>query len=210
MGALKIDQSIEQGIIDQLNGYKRLCGRIKVLEKQSVGMGYQINAFDGDKLQQLHAKLDGMPSYMYLNKKEQHLETIAHAYLEHYPAGTKSQLNEIRDQRGVDVDDRKDLKDLARRVEKVREARLGTLEGIDAIIEKEAQLRDLMDQRDAISTILETMGEENPQYSKLLASRYIDGKDVWTVASSLGISRRTFDRWRAKSLEEYAILAGMS
>ncbi|QMV43729.1 ECF-type sigma factor [Cohnella cholangitidis] len=210
MGALKIKVEIEKEIIEQLKGYKRLCGRIKVLERQPVGMGYEVNAFDEDKLQTLHARLKGLPSYMYLNKREQHLETIAHAYLEQYPVGTKSQLQEIKSQHGADADDRKDLKELARRIQKVRDARLGTLRGIDAIHEKEAQLRDLMDERDMISNTLEALGDVNNNYSRLLLHRYIEGKSVDEVASILGIVRKTFDRWRVKAIEEYAILAGMS
>ncbi|MEB9892982.1 RNA polymerase subunit sigma-24, partial [Bacillus cereus] len=81
---------VEQQVIEQLTGYRDIVGRLRVLETYSVGNGITVSRLnEDDHLQELHRKLRGLPSYMYLTAREQRLESIAHAYLTDYPAGTR-------------------------------------------------------------------------------------------------------------------------
>lgn len=201
MGVLKIDS--EKKVLEQLKGYKRLCGRIKVLERHPVGMGFSVSSTGEDKLRELHERLKGKPSYVYLNKREQHLEATAHAYLTKYPLGTKAQLYEVKEKRGADSQDENDLKDLSRRIKKVIEARNGNIEGYEGILQRLSELQDLYDERERVSSALESLADYKPEYALLLINRYVEGRSVTEVADMLSVSAKTFDRWRAKAVEEY-------
>ncbi|CAH8718460.1 hypothetical protein WDD9_005231 [Paenibacillus melissococcoides] len=87
---------VEQQVIEQLTGYRDIVGRLRVLETYSVGNGITVSRLnEDDHLQELHRKLRGLPSYMYLTAREQRLESIAHAYLTDYPAGTRKQRQAV-------------------------------------------------------------------------------------------------------------------
>lgn len=82
-----IKQRIKHRVIDQLSEYRQSLARIKVLSSYSVGAGITISRLnEDDHLQELHRKLRGRPSYMYLSKREQKLETAAHTHLTEYPS----------------------------------------------------------------------------------------------------------------------------
>ncbi len=52
---LNLEQNYEQMAINQLRGYKRLAGRIKMLEKYPVSGGMRLGTFvQDDQLQELH------------------------------------------------------------------------------------------------------------------------------------------------------------
>lgn len=200
---------VEKMIIEQLKGYKRLVSRMKLLEKHPVGNGMYVRVDDGeDKLQTLHRKLKEMPSYMYLTKKEQELETVAHSYLLTYSTGTRSQQQQVREAQGADESDRKLLKELERKIGKVIEARKGTTEGYRGVIDRLSEFQELQQQKEEIDRVLESLMEYQPQYERLLKLRYIEGRTVDEVATEFCISRKTFDRWRAKAIAEYIRLIG--
>lgn len=203
----------EQQVIDQLKSYKRIVARMKVLENYSIGCGIQLSTLaEDDRLQELHRKLRGMPSYIYLNKHEQKLETVAHAYLTRYPTGTRSQLNEIRQVNAVDDEDEKLLKELQRKIQKVIEARTGTVavDGFEAVLERMSELQDLQAEKAQIDGVLEALEEYKPQHAKLLRLRHVDDLQAGEVAKELGVVRKTFERWHPKAIEEYARLSAMS
>lgn len=204
-------ESTEQAVINQLTGYKRLCGRIKLLHLQPIGMGMNID-HDGseDLLQALHKSLKGKPSHMYLTPKQQKLEITAYAYLERYPFGTKSQLKEVKRHSGSDAEDKANLSELARQIQKVIDTRGSSGNGNADVYKRLDELQSTLDEKRLIDNTLETIGEYAPDLERLLKSRYIEGKSVEEVASDLGIVRKTFDRWKQKALEEYAIIIGMS
>ncbi len=204
-------ESTEQAVIDQLTGYKRLCGRIKMLHIQPIGMGMSIE-HDGseDLLTALHKELKGKPSHMYLTKKQQNLELTAYAYLEKYPIGTKAQLNEVKRHTGSDAEDKANLKELARQIQKVIDTRSGEGKGHAIVLRRLVDLQEAIDEKYLIDCALNALSDYKPQYSELLTFRYIDGLTVDEVSKRLGIVRKTFDRWREKSIEEYAEINSMS
>lgn len=206
-----LQTNIEKDVIEQLQGYKRLCGRIKMLHIQPIGMGMSIE-HDGseDVLQALHKKLKGLPSYTYLTDKQQKLELTAYAYLERYPLGTKSQLNEVKKHGGVDAEDKANLKELARQIQKVIDARAGENRGYEAVFRRLDELQAAVDEKELIDSALSFLAEYKPEYAELLRSRYIDGLTVEEAAKKLGIVRKTFDRWREKAIEEYVQINSMS
>ncbi|MEK8132483.1 RNA polymerase subunit sigma-24 [Paenibacillus filicis] len=199
-------------VVVKLKDYKRLVGRMKFLEKHPVGNGYSLSSIQhDDKLQELHRQLRAMPSSMYLNEREQKLETVAHAYLERYPLGTKSQLREVQGLQGGSAADERLLRELEGKIRKVLEARIGYSAdqgGIQGVIERVSELQDLQREVELIDRSLDTLGEYKPEYSQLLRLRYVEGRSVDEVAGEFCIARKTFDRWRAKAVEEYARLAG--
>lgn len=204
-------KAIEQQVIEQLTGYRDIVGRLRVLENYSVGNGITVSRLnEDDHLQELHAKLRRMPSYMYLSAKEQKLEATAHAYLERYPTGTKAQLRAVQDCEPMDNEDRKLLQELRRKIAKVIEARTGTPEGFEAILAQLAEYQDLLAEKQRIVAVLDVLGEQNSHLAKLLHLRYIEGMTVEEVAAELGIVRRTFNRWKSRALESYSKLSGMS
>ncbi|EFM10154.1 RNA polymerase, sigma-24 subunit, ECF subfamily [Paenibacillus curdlanolyticus YK9] len=197
----------ETAVIEQLSNYKRIVARIKVLENYSIGAGITVSRLNqDDQLMELHRKLRGMPTYMYLSKREQELETTAHAYLDKYPSGIRSQLRAIPAQ-GCDADDDKALRELRAKIEKVIEARTGSKDGYEAVIERLSELQDLQAQRDQIDAALEALESYKPDYAKLLRLRYVEGVPVQEAAAEMKIAERTFRSWRTKALEEFERLA---
>lgn len=200
--------SMEQQVIEQLTRYRDIVGRLKVLETYSVGGGYTVSRLNADDhLQELHAKLRDMPSYMYLSQKEQQLEATAHAYLASYPVGTRSQLYAVKDCEAADDEDRKMLIQLQKKIRKVIEARTGKVDGYEAILEQLAEYQDLQAEKQRIDAVLDAMGDE---LAKLLRLRYIDGMSVEETAAELGIVRRTLNRWKSRAFKAYSKLSGMS
>ncbi|CAG7616939.1 hypothetical protein PAESOLCIP111_01961 [Paenibacillus solanacearum] len=189
--------------IQQLKSYKQITLRMKVLEKYPIGNGMYLSQFqEDDNLQTLHRQLKHLPSYMYLSKHEQKLETVAHTYLTHYPTGTKAQLNAIPTV-GHDAEDEKLLRELRSKIQKVIEARAGRLNDFDAMIERVSELQELEQQKQYIEHTLEVLAEYKPQYAQLLKLQFIEGKSIDEVADALNIVRRTYDRWKPKAFEEY-------
>lgn len=208
MVTLTVNTEIENEIINQLKGFKSLCGRIRVLESEPVGMGFTVSRTSEDKLQELHGVLRGLRPHMYLSQREQDLNTAAHAHLSRYPAGIASQHREVAQQQGVDAEDSHDLRDLTRRVQKVREARSMTRDGYSGVDDKLTELQDKMFERNRIANILEALSEIRPEYTALLRNRFIEGKSVKEVTLMLCISTSTYDRWRDRAFKEYAKLMG--
>ncbi len=201
----------EQLVIDQLREYKLISGRIKILEKTPIGFGMYLDSNNtDDKLQDLHRKLKGMPSHMYLNKSEQELESIAFAYLESYPLGTKAQMNEVKSIQVWDSDDRKQLKKLQSKIAKVIDARSGQTHGIKGVEQRISELQDLQRKIDQMDLALDTVERIKPLHGKLLRLRYIEKTPVDDIAYELHISRKTYDRWRPVAVEEYAMLSGIA
>jgi len=197
-------------IIEQLKNYKRICARIQVLSTYSVGMGITISRLnEDDQLQELHRKLRGLPSYMYLNKHEQELEMTAHAYLTRYPAGTRAQLAAIP-KTGANEEDEKKLKEIRKKIRKVIEARGWNWpdDVFDKVIERVTELQDLLEQKKRIDTAMTALESYKPEYAKLLRRVYIDDMPVEDVAEEMGIGERTFWRWKTKAEKEFTKLAG--
>lgn len=202
--------NLEQMVIDQLKGYKGMMARIKILEKHPIGNGMFLESNnEDDKLQDLHKKLKGLPSYMYLNDHEQSIEEVANAYMTEFPLGTRSQLNEVRGKRTVDPEDEKKLKQLKRKIEKVIDTRRGDVEGFKGVVQRLSEMQDLENTIQIIDDILGVMGEYKPHYTQLLKERFIEEKSVVEVTAILNVSKATFDRWKQKSVEEYIKLSGM-
>ncbi|EPY06644.1 hypothetical protein PAALTS15_13607 [Paenibacillus alvei TS-15] len=201
----------EQRVIEQLTGYRDIIGRLRVLETYSAGNGITVSRLNqDDHLQELHAKLRRMPSYMYLSQKEQRLEATAHAYLERYPTGTKAQLRAVQDCEPVDEEDEAMLEELQKRIVKVIEARTGTPVGFEAILAQLAEYQDLLAEKQRIDAVMEALERDTFHLAKLLRLRYIEALPVGDVADQLGVVRRTFDRWRVSAIAKYGKLCGMS
>lgn len=199
----------EQEIIERLRDYKRVVSRIKMLERYSIGNGMYLEALkDDDKLQALHRQLRGLPSYVYLNKHEQELESVAHAYLMRYPVGTRAQLNEVRHLSGADPDDEMRLRELQRKIQKVIEARTGAVDGYEAVIERISELQDLEEQKKQIDNALEALEDYKPKYAKLLRLRYLEGLNAEETGKEWGVTRKTIDRWTKAAFSELAYLTG--
>lgn len=208
MGGVFLTKQIEQRVIEQLTGYRDIVGRLRVLETYSVGNGITVSRLnEDDHLQELHRRLRSMPSYMYLTPREQRLEATAHAYLTRYPAGTRAQLQAVRDCEPADEGDRQLLEELRRKIAKVIEARTGTPEGYEAILEQLAEYQDLKAEKQKIDAVLDAMDEE---LAKLLRLRYIEKKTVYEVAEELNVSLRTHTRRREEAIRQYCRFMGMS
>lgn len=201
----------EQQVIEQLQEYRRIVARIKVLERQPVGMGYTVSMINqDDKLQELHERLKGLPSYMYLTAREQELETTAHIHLHRYPAGIRSQHREISGLRDEDPEETERLKDLTKRIKTVLEARTGTADGYEEIMERMTELQELQVEKEYIDNALDVLEELRPGYGRLIRLRYIEGLTVEKAALELKIVRKTFTRWSQKAVEEYSGLMRLS
>ncbi|MEI7027144.1 RNA polymerase subunit sigma-24 [Paenibacillus sp. y28] len=204
MGAQK---SQEHSVIEHLKEYKRILGRIRILERQPIGNGMYLSAVYGDdKLQALHRQLRDMPSYMYLSKREQQLETTAHAYLERYPLGTRSQLHEVTGLKGLDDEDEKTLRELQQKIQRVLEARTGTAEGFEAVIERMSELQDLKVQAAYYEQVFEVLGEYNQQYAQALRLQYVDGLSSQEIIRTMGLSQTVYYSLRKRALQEFAEL----
>lgn len=198
----------ELEVIEQLSNYKRLVARKKVLETYSVGAGITISRLNqDDQLQELHGKLRGMPSYMYLSKREQKLESVAHNYLKQYPAGVKSQQRAIPNI-GDDIADTKLLRELKQKIEKVVAARGYEIrDDIDAVLDRVAELQDLQDKIQKIDNVLEALENYKPEYANLLRYHYLEDKSWSEVAFEMNISKDVFYRRRKKAIKEYENIA---
>ncbi|AQT84300.1 RNA polymerase sigma factor, sigma-70 family [Paenibacillus larvae subsp. larvae] len=206
-----VSKQVEQQVIEQLTGYRDIVGRLRVLETYSVGNGITVSRLnEDDHLQELHQKLRGLPSYMYLTQYEQKLETAANAYLASHPAGTKAQLRAVQNCNPLDEEDAKNLRDLQNKIRKVIKARTGVVDGYEAILEQLAEYQDLKAEKEKIDRVLEVMGQQESHLADLLRLRYIEGLPVVEVAAELGVVRRTLGRWRVQAIETYSKLIGMS
>ncbi|WP_127491358.1 RNA polymerase subunit sigma-24 [Paenibacillus glycanilyticus] len=199
----------EKDVIDQLSRYREMQARIQVLSTYSVGAGITVSRLNkDDQLQELHRKLRGLPTYMYLSGYEQKLEATAHAYLERYPAGIKSQLHVIRKD-SVDPEDRKLLEDLQQKIQKVVEARgYDVRDDLDLVLERVAELQDLLDEVTRIDNVLTALKNFRSEYEMLLRRKYIDGEPWNVVAIEMGLSKATFFRRQDKAVRKYIALAG--
>lgn len=198
----------EHNLIDQLSQYRQKLARIKVLSSHNVGAGITVSRLnEDDQLQELHRRLRGLPSYIYLSPQEQRLEQTAHAYLKHYPAGIRSQKAAIPT-RGADGEDDKLLRELRGKIQKIIEARgYDIRDDIDEILERLAELQDLQEEVKRIDTVMDALEQYKPGYAKLLRLHLIDGVSWDQAIKELNISKDVFYRWRKRALTEYEKLA---
>lgn len=195
-------------VIEQLSQYQQKKARIKALSTYSVGAGITVSRLsEDDQLQELHRKLRGLPSYMYLSGYEQKLENTAHAYLTRYPAGVKSQQRAIP-VNVMDPEDTELLRDLRNKIQKVIEARgYDIRDGIEEIMERLTELQDLQAEVNRIDTLMDALEQYKPDYAKLLRLHLIDGVSWDKAIRELNISKDVFYRWRKRALTEYEKLA---
>lgn len=203
-----MNRAPEQNIIDQLSQYRQKIARIKVLSSHNIGAGITVSRLnEDDQLQELHRRLRGLPSYMYLTTREQKLEQTAHAYLKRYPAGIRAQKAAIPN-KGVDGQDDKLLRELRGKIQKIIEARgYDARDDVEEILERLAELQDLQEEVKRIDTVLEAMEQYKPEYVKLLRLHLIDGASWEKAIKELSISKDVFYRWRKRALSEYEKLA---
>lgn len=199
----------EQEVIDQLSRYRELQARIHVLSTYSVGAGITVSRLSqDDQLQDLHRRLRKLPTYMYLSGYEQKLEATAHAYLTRYPAGVRSQLQEIP-RSGADAEDEKLLCELRRKIQKVIEARgYDVRDDIDAVLDRVAQLQDFQDEVGKVDAVMTAISRYKPECEVLLRRKYINGEPWDIVAADLQMSKATFFRYRDRAIREYIKIAG--
>lgn len=198
----------EQEVIEQLTQYRKKQARIHVLSTYPVGAGITVSRLnEDDQLQDLHARLRGMPSYMYLSKHEQELEQAANAYLTRYPAGVKAQQRAIRQINPVGEEDSQLVTDLYVKISKVVEARLGPRSDIDKILDRLAELQDLQAEISRIDTVLKALEQYKPDYAQLLRMIHVDGLEIEEIAYKMQLTERTIDRRRKKAESEYVSLA---
>ncbi|BFH59438.1 RNA polymerase subunit sigma-24 [Paenibacillus azoreducens] len=199
----------EQRVIEQLKQYRQIQARIKVLSSYDVGAGITVSRLnEDDQLQELHARLRRLPSYMYLSAYEQRLEQTAHAYLEQYPAGVRAQKRAIPP-RGVDGEDSQLLREIRRKIQRVIEARgyEDSPDKIDEVLDRLSELQDLQAEINRIDTVLNALEQYKPDYVRLLRVHLINGESWNKAAKELNISKDVFYRWRKSALKEYEKLA---
>lgn len=201
-------ETAEQRAIEQLSQYRQKQARIHVLSTYSVGAGITVSRLnEDDQLQELHARLRRLPSYMYLSKREQQLELVANAYMDTYPAGITAQKRAVP----VDVmdkEDRKLLQELRRKIQKVIEARgYDVRDDIDAILDRLTELQDLQAEVNRIDTVLKALEQYKPDYARLIWLHFIDKMSWSDVMREMKISKDVFYRWRKEALAEYEKLA---
>ncbi|QJC53068.1 DUF1492 domain-containing protein [Paenibacillus albicereus] len=197
----------EEQAIDLLTSYRAKQARIKALDAVPVGAGITISRLsEDDQLQQLHRRLRGLPSYMYLTAPELRLEATAHAYLTRYPAGTRAQLAAVPAQ-GADPEDSGQLQELRSKIKRVIEARGAGTDDLDMLLERLAEAQDLQAELRRVDAVLEALAGYKPDYARLLRLRYVEDRPVNAVTEELKIVRRTFERWRLKAIEEFQRLA---
>lgn len=193
----------EDQAIEQLSSYRAKQARIQALGTYRVGGGIQISRLsEEDHLQQLHRKLRGLPSYLYLTKREQELEATAHAYLRFYPAGIRAQRAAIPDIGAYEEDD-KQLQELRAKIAKVIDARGGCKYDLDEVLERLAELQDLQAEVKRIDDLIQALSAYKPDYSLLLSLRYIDGLPTTQVAAKLHISEATYRRRKRRAIIEF-------
>ena len=199
----------EQQAIELLSSYRQKQARLQVLSNYSVGAGITISRLnEDDHLQELHRKLRGLPSYMYLSKREQQLETVAHAYLERYPAGTRAQLAAVP-REGADEEDERLLRELRVKIRKVIAARgWDVRDDIDEVLNRLAEYQDLKAEIDRVDTVLAALEQYKPDLARVLRLTYVEGKSWSAAAAEMSISTAAFYRRRRAALEKFAELAG--
>lgn len=198
----------EQTAIEQLSQYRQKQARIQVLSTYSVGAGITVSRLnEDDQLQELHARLRRLPSYMYLSRHEQELELVANAYMGTYPSGIVAQKRAVP----VDVmdeEDRKLLLELRRKIQKVIAARgYDVRDDIDAVLDRLAELQDLQAEVNRVDTVLKALEQYKPDYAKIIWLHIIDKLPAEDVMEELNLSRPVFYRWRKKAISEYERLA---
>lgn len=198
----------EKEVIEQLSQYRQKQARIKVLSTYSVGAGITVSRLNqDDQLQELHAKLRNMPSYMYLTPYEQKLETVAHAHMTDYPAGTKAQLNAVPAY-VMDEGDQTLLQDVRQKIKKVIAARgYEVRDDIDQVIERVTELQDLEFDLQRLDFILDRLQDYKPKEASLLRLLYVEGLDLAEIAEKLQVTEKTITRRRAVAEDSYIKLA---
>jgi hypothetical protein len=199
----------EQRVIEQLKQYRQIQARIKVLSSYSVGAGITVSRLnEDDQLQELHARLRRLPSYMYLSAYEQKLERTAHAYLDQYPAGVKAQKRAIPP-RGVDGEDSQLLREIRGKIQKVIVARgyEDSPDKIDEVLDRLSELQDLQAEVNRVDFILSLLEEYKPVYAELLRLIYVGGMEIPRIAEQLKVTERTINRRRRAAEEEFIKLS---
>ncbi|MEK5479904.1 DUF1492 domain-containing protein [Paenibacillus sp. FSL R5-0407] len=198
----------EQTAIEQLSQYRQKQARIHVLSTYSVGAGITVSRLnEDDQLQELHRRLRGRPSYMYLSEKEQRLEQAANAYMTWYPAGVKAQKRAVPDD-VMDPEDRKLLQELRDKIQRVIAARgYDVRSNIDDILDRLTELQDLQADVSRIDTILRALEQYKPEYADLLRLKYIQEMDVTETCKRLAVVEKTYYRWRRRALNEFIKLS---
>ncbi|MEJ9219538.1 DUF1492 domain-containing protein [Paenibacillus glucanolyticus] len=198
----------EQQVIEQLSQYRQKKARIQALSTYSVGAGITVSRLnEDDQLQELHRRLRGLPSYMYLSGYEQKLETVAHAYMTRYPTGVKAQKQAVPVQ-VMDPEDTELLQELRRKIQKVIEARgYDIRNGIEEIMERLTELQDLQAEVNRIDTVLDALEQYKPDYAKLLRLVYDEEMTTTGICDELKVSRTTFYDLKRKAVSEYVFLA---
>jgi hypothetical protein len=197
----------EQQVIDRLSSYRAKQARIQALGSYSVGSGMMISRLsEEDQLQQLHRRLRGLPSYMYLSKRDQELEATAHAYLTYYPAGVRAQRNAIPDIGAYQEDDEL-LQELRAKIAKVIDARGGCKYDLDEVLERLSELQDLQAEVKRMDDLLSALGEYKPDYSRILRQDLINGQNWSEVAKDMALSKSVYFRWKKRAISAFIKLA---
>lgn len=200
----------EHQVIEQLSRYRQMQARIQVLSTYSIGSGITVSRLNqDDQLQDLHRRLRGLPSYMYLSRREMRLESIAHAYLgQTYPAGVKSQQKAIPGV-GYDDEDTLLLRELKSKIKKVIAARGWDIrDDIDTVLDRLAELQDLQDEVNRIDTVLAALEKYKPQFARLLRLHVVVGMTTEQVAEKIGVAERTIRRWKPLAINEFLKMSG--
>ncbi|GIP57894.1 ECF-type sigma factor [Paenibacillus woosongensis] len=201
-------QTAEQRAIEQLSQYRQKQARIQVLSTYSVGAGITVSRLnEDDQLQELHARLRRLPSYMYLSKREQQLELVANAYMDTFPSGIVAQKRAVP-LNVPDEEDRKLLQELRRKIQKVIEARgYDVRDDIEAVLDRLAELQDLQTEVNRVDFLLETLRGYRPNDAYLLRLIYVEGMNNAEIAEISQVTERTIDRRRKTAESEYIKLA---
>lgn len=197
-----------QQAIEQLSQYRQMQARLQVLSTYSVGAGITVSRLnEDDQLQELHRKLRGLPSYMYLSRSELALESIAHAYLGgKYPSGLKSQKEAIP-RVGADEEDTKRLQEIRTKIQKVIDARgWDVRDDIDEVLERLAEFQDLKAEIERIDKVLAALEQYKPEYARLLRLRYVEGLTQEKTAEAIGVNERTVRRREKEAEKEFVRL----
>ncbi|MEN1989846.1 RNA polymerase subunit sigma-24 [Paenibacillus hubeiensis] len=197
----------EQKVIEQLTEYKAKKARLQALGTYKVGGGITISRLsEEDELQQLHRRLRGQPSYMYLSSKEQALETVAHTYLERYPAGTRAQLAAVPDI-GLYEEDDPLLQQLRDKISKIIDARSGCKSDLDEVLERLAELQDLQAEIERVDQVMQLLDNYSPGYANILRLAFFEKQSWQEIAGKLRISKAEYYRRREKAMRMYMKLA---
>ncbi|KQY87066.1 RNA polymerase subunit sigma-24 [Paenibacillus sp. Root52] len=197
----------EQQVIEQLTEYKAMQARLQALGTYKVGGGITISRLsEEDELQQLHRRLRGRPSYMYLSRKEQQLETVAHTYLDRYPAGVKAQLAAVPDI-GLYEEDDPLLQQLRNKISAVIDARSGVKSDLDDVLERLAELQDLQAEVERVDQVMQLLEDYKPDYAEILKQAFVEKKNWQEITAKSRVSKAEFYRRREKAMRMYLKLA---